>query len=66
MKTKKQEQIKESYLKSSALLDEIIPRFKALPPERLNAFDCLEFWGAAVRLECAVKEAEERINGENK
>ena len=62
MKQSKQEQIREAYEKSSALLDEIIPRFKALPSDQLNSFDCIEFWGAAVRLECAVKEVEQRLS----
>lgn len=63
---KRKAQVKEAYEKSVEILDEYYARFKALPPDALNAFDCLEFFGAAVRLECAVKEAEERINGENK
>lgn len=59
-------QIQESYEKSVAIFDEYLPRFKALPLDALNAFDCLDFFGAAVRLECAVKEVENRIKGENK
>ena len=54
-------QVEESYNTSSAIFDEYLPRFKALPLDALNAFDCLEFFGAAVRLECAVKEVEKRL-----
>ena len=54
-------QIQESYEKSVEIFDEYLPRFKALPLDALNAFDCLEFFGAAVRLECAVKEVEKRL-----
>ena len=59
-------QVEESYKVSSSIFDEYLPRFKALPLDALNAFDCLEFFGAAVRLECAVKEVEKRIEDANK
>lgn len=59
-------QIQESYEKSVEILDEYYARFKALPLDAINPFDCIEFFGAAVRLECAVKEVEKRIEDANK
>lgn len=63
---KRREQVKEAYEKSVEILDEYYARFKALPLDAIDPFDCIEFFGAAVRLECAVKEVEKRIEDANK
>ena len=63
---KRKAQVKEAYEKSVEILDEYYARFKALPLDALNPFDCIEFFGAAVKLECAVKEVEKRLSEASK